>query len=101
MEEGEDEEEENSGGATVADNAMEEMVGPIEEVAPLLAEEAATEEMEGETVAEEETMEYGATNAAGEEGEVAKTQEIIPQVIEIETSLEIKGTLIEEEEPLV
>ena len=46
-------------------------------------------------------MEYGATNAAGEEGEVAKTQEIIPQVIEIETSLEIKGTLIEEEEPLV
>ena len=47
MEEGEDEQEENSGGATVADNAMEEMVGPIEEVAPLLAEEAATEEMEG------------------------------------------------------
>ena len=38
LEAGEDEQEENLGGAVRVDNCMEEMVGPIEEVVPLATE---------------------------------------------------------------
>ena len=45
-------------------------------------------------------MEAGAANVVGEEGDVTGIEEIRPRVVEIETSSEIKGTSIEEEEPL-
>ena len=51
LEEGEDEQEENSGGAAEADNPMEEMVGAIEEVVPLATERAIAGEIEGGTTA--------------------------------------------------
>ena len=45
-------------------------------------------------------MEDGAANAAVEEGEVAETGKIRPQIVDIGTSSDIRGTIIEEEEPL-
>ena len=45
-------------------------------------------------------MEARAVNVAGEEGEAAETGKIRPQIVDIETSSEIRGTIIEEEEPL-
>ena len=38
--------------------------------------------------------------AVVKEGEVLETGEIRPQIIDIKTSSEIRGTIIEEEEPL-
>ena len=95
MEEGEYEQEENSRGVAATDNPMEEMVGAIEET-----EGETTEEMERGTVAKEATMETRDVNVEGEEGKVTKTEEISSQVVNIETSSDIKGTAIEEEEPL-
>ena len=74
---------------------MEEMVGAIEEI-----EGVAAEELERGIVVEEVTAEAGATNVEEEEGKVAETKEIRPQVFDIKTSSEIKGIAIEEEEPL-
>ena len=62
---------------------------------------AASPETKVGTIVEAMTMEVGATNAGVEEGEFAVTGEIIQQIIDIETSSEIRGTIIEEEEPLV
>ena len=45
-------------------------------------------------------MEAGAMNVEVEEGEGAGTVEIRAQIDDIETSSKIRGTIIEEEEPL-
>ena len=67
------------------------MVGAIEE-----NEGETTEEIEMETIVEAVTMEDGVTNAARQEGVVVETKEIRPQVVDIETYLEIKGTIIKQ-----
>ena len=67
---------------------------------PLIAAGAPAVEIEVGTAAEASTMKVGSANAALEEGEVVETGEIRPQIVDIETSSEIRGTIIEEEEPL-
>ena len=71
---------------------MEGMVGAIEE-----DEGAIVEEVERGTTVEVVTTEF-----ANSEGEVLaiETEEIRPQVVEIETSSEIKGIVIEKVVPL-
>ena len=71
------------------------MVGAIEE-----NEGVVVEKIEMGVAAEAVTREARAVNASREEGVVAETQEISPQVVEIKTSSKIKGTVIEQEEPL-
>ena len=72
----------------------------IEEVMPLVAVGATTIETEVGKTAEATTMKVEAVNVTIEEGEDVENGEIRPQIVDIETSSEIRGTIIEEEEPL-
>ena len=46
------------------------------------------------------TTKSGAVDTTEEGGVIAEIEEIRPQVVDIETFLEIKGNIIEKEEPL-
>ena len=88
LEEGEDEQEENLGGAVVVENPMDEMVEGtmvIEVAIPLPIEGATLVEREVGTTAEAMMTEARVANAVVEEGEVVETGEIRPQILYFET----------------
>ena len=105
LEEGGDDQEDDLGGDATSTNPIEEMVGAmvvIEEDVPS-ANAVETPETKVGATTEAVTMKARVYNATIEEDKVANIGyfwEINPEFIDIESCSKIRGTIIEEEEPL-